>query len=308
MTAGSIDDDSPGATWVPGLEQVGPESLPEMQAILSQCLAHPDDRYTVHPGDLAWWLHHSFGTDWVDTTWVIPGEAVLSLEENDGEINLFARSSQTRMGLIEWAQHRLGHKAEVGWVADDDTELVSYLKGAGYEPAGVYRSYLWNLSNTPIPGPSLPIGWTLRHLGGEHEADGRRHAAHAAFESTMEPDVHLERYLRFMRSPVYVPERDLVAVSPEGMIAAFMVWWADDDTGIAQIEPFGTHPDFQRLGIGRALIYFGLGRMREAGMTATRVCTNEPRDAVHFYEDVGFDDVGRLRWWKPPGNAIPDLQ
>ena len=119
------------------------------------------------------------------------------------------------------------------------------------------RSYRWDLENTPIPEPDLPEGWVLRHLEGEHEANNRRAASHAAFQSTMTDEDHLNRYLKFMRSPVYDSERDLVAVAPDGRIAAFMVWWPDS-TGVAQIEPFGTHTDFHRQGAGRALMYYGL--------------------------------------------------
>ncbi len=101
-----------------------------------------------------------------------------------------------------------------------------------------------------------------------------------------------------MRSPVYVPERDLIAVAPDGTIASFMIWWADSRSGVGQIEPFGTHPAYQRQGVGRALMYHGLREMRAAGMRLTRVCTEDDRPATGFYEACGFADVGRLRWWR----------
>jgi ribosomal protein S18 acetylase RimI-like enzyme len=117
----------------------------------------------------------------------------------------------------------------------------------------------------------------------------------------MGEDAHLERYLRFMRSPVYDPERDLVAVAPDGRIAAFMIWWPDR-SGIAQIEPFGTHPDFQRRGVGKALIDYGRARMAEAGMHTIRVCTETTRTAAaSFYPAAGFVEVGQLGWWRPAG-------
>jgi ribosomal protein S18 acetylase RimI-like enzyme len=115
----------------------------------------------------------------------------------------------------------------------------------------------------------------------------------------MPEEMHLQRYLDFMRSSSYVPDRDLVAVAEDGTIASFMVWWADD-SGIAQIEPLGTHPDYQRLGLGRALLYHGLCEMKDGGMLTARVCTDDDRPATHFYEAVGFEDVGRLRWWALP--------
>ena len=80
-----------------------------------------------------------------------------------------------------------------------------------------------------------------------------------------------------------------------------MIWWPDK-SGVAQIEPFGTHPDFQGQRIGTALMHHGLHMMKEAGMRMARVITEEARsDAISFYEATGFDDVGRVRWWGLPG-------
>ena len=289
----------PAEIWLdplaPGLRVVGPEDLPALQGVLSKALAEPDTRYIAHPGDLAWWIHH-VDPRWNLTVWRQGESAILVLEETRGEISVFTKQGVSRVGLIEWAQRRLGGTGEVGWVADTDVELIAYLKTENYSPVHTERDYEWDLLNRQIPEPALPEGWSLRTVRGEEEADNRRAASHAAFESTFEPAAHLDRYLSFMRSSVYDKERDLVAVAPDGRIAAFMIWWPDS-SGIAQIEPFGTHPDFRRQGIGRALIHFGLLRMREAGMRITRVGTDEPRKATEFYEGVGFADVGRTRWW-----------
>ena len=271
-----------------------------MRMILSDGLVKGATRYYAHPGDLAWWLHHPDPRyEAVDSYWMQGDDCFAVLVANDpGEINLFARPGRDPMPFIRWCQRRLGGGAEVGWVSDDDDELVAALTLEGYGPVRTYRNYRWDLDEKEIPTAELAPGWELRSVRDESEADNRRSASHAAFESTMSAEMHLARYLRFMRSPVYVPERDLVAVAPDGRIAAFMVWWPDS-SGIAQIEPFGTHPDYHRKGVGRALIHHGLARMKDAGMSVVRVCTNEPRQATAFYEGVGFTDVGRLRWWSP---------
>ena len=52
-----------------------------------------------------------------------------------------------------------------------------------------------------------------------------------------------------MRSPAYVAAHDLVVVAPDGRIAAFTVIWPDAETSLAQFEPVGTDPDFQRIGL-----------------------------------------------------------
>jgi len=281
----------------PGILPASLDDVGLVQSLLSGGIVAGTDRYYIHPGDYAWWLYHDdprHPDHW--TTWIQGDSAFVTIDSIEPyEINVFARPGVDRMPLVRWAQRRLGDRGQVGWVADGDDEMVEQLNAAGYSPAYAYRSYEWDLTGD-IPTSKLAAGWTVRALAGEMEANSRRAAAHAAFESNMPEAMHLQRYLRFMRSSAYVPERDLVAVDPEGRVAAFMVWWADV-SGVAQIEPFGTRPEYHRQGIGRALMYHGLAEMARAGMRLCRVLTDDWREATKFYVGVGFEDVGRVRWW-----------
>lgn len=282
----------------PGLRPWTADDLGTVQRILSDGLVESGDRYYIHPGDFAWWIYHDDPRHPDHfSTWVQGDAGFITIDSlSPCEINVFTRPGIDRMPLVRWAQRRLGGEGDVGWVSDADVEMTEALESDGYRPVQTYRTYRWDLTGD-IPTPETPPGWSLRPVAGEDEANTRRAASHAAFESTMPSAMHLERYLRFMRSPVYVPDRDLVAVSPEGRVGSFMIWWGDG-SGLAQIEPFGTHPDFQRHGIGRALIYHGLARMRDTGMHTARVVTDGSRDATAFYEDVGFGGTATLRWWR----------
>ena len=283
----------------PGIRPASRDDLAVIQRILSEGLAAETHRYYIHPGDFAWWVYHDDPRhpDHL-STWIQGESGFVTIDAlPPHEISVFTHPGFDRMQLIRWAQRRLGERGDVGWVSDDDDELVDELEAEGYQPEYVNRSYQWDLRGD-LPEPEVPSGWSLRVVAGEHEANPRRAASHAAFESNMLSALHLQRYIDFMRSPVYVPEHDLMAVTASGDVASFMVWWADE-SGVAQIEPFGTHPDYQRQGIGRALIYHGLAEMKRVGMHTCRVITDEPRAAATaFYEGVGFKDVGRVRWWR----------
>lgn len=285
----------------PGVRPASVSDLGLIQDILSEGLSSDSDRYYVHPGDVSWWIHHDDPRH-VDhfSMWIQGDSAFVVVDVLDPpEISVFARPGVDRIPLIEWSQRRLDSAGEVGWVSDSDRELVEALRSGGYRPVYSYRCYHWDLSGR-LPAPELPKGWEIRAVSGEAEADNRLAAAHAAFQSTMSSEMHLQRYLDFMRSPMYVPERDLVAVAPDGTFAAFMIWWADERSGIAEIEPFGTHPRFQRQGIGRALLHHGLGEMRKAGALLARVCTEHGSSANQFYQACGFGNARPLRWWKRP--------
>jgi ribosomal protein S18 acetylase RimI-like enzyme len=272
-----------------------------MQAILSAILEYRGPGYAIHPGDLAWWAFHSDPlTDDAMTYWLDGDRGFVVLDAHEQRNAAFCVPNQSPIPLLEWARGQLGPDAKFWYVSSDDEALVTDLKNAGYRDVGIDGPIFTRRLTADDTGHRPPAGFTLRALAGEEEADRRRQASHAAFKSKMDPDQHLDRYLRFMRSPVYDLERDLVAVAPDGTIASFMIWWPDA-SGIAQIEPMGTDPAFHRRGVGRALMEFACSRMREAGMTEVRVITDEHRqDAVAFYAAVGFTRVADLRFWMSP--------
>jgi ribosomal protein S18 acetylase RimI-like enzyme len=216
------------------------------------------------------------------------------------EIDVFG--GRDRIGLLDAGVERFATHPTVGWVSEGDAELEGELTGRGLRPSPeVMVAFV--RPTTPREA-AVSGGFVVRPLGGEAEADTRRAASHAAFGSTMDAGEHLARYLRFMRSPGYEPSRDLVAVAPDGAVVSFLIWWGDAATGIAQLEPVGTHPNHQRRGLGAAVFGAALRDMAAAGMHTVRVCTDASRaDAVAFYESLGFlrDDV--IRWWRPGGGA-----
>jgi ribosomal protein S18 acetylase RimI-like enzyme len=82
---------------------------------------------------------------------------------------------------------------------------------------------------------------------------------------------------------------DLVAVAPDGRLAAFCIGWALSDHSETQVEPLGVHPDFQQLGLGRAVLLEGLRRMQAIGARRAHVETYSVNDPARgLYESVGF--------------------
>ena len=51
----------------------------------------------------------------------------------------------------------------------------------------------------------------------------------------------------------------------------------------------GTHPDFQRRGLGKAMMLEALRRLKDRGMISAVLCTNvDNTPAIKLYESVGF--------------------
>jgi mycothiol synthase len=92
-----------------------------------------------------------------------------------------------------------------------------------------------------------------------------------------------------MQSPAFQFEQQLVVVAPDGRFAAFCYLMLDVKNKIGMFEDVGTHPAFQRRGLGRALLLHGLGRMAARGMQTAFVPYVLRLDAAPaLYASVGF--------------------
>ncbi|MFW9846887.1 MAG: GNAT family N-acetyltransferase, partial [Candidatus Thorarchaeota archaeon] len=91
---------------------------------------------------------------------------------------------------------------------------------------------------------------------------------------------------------------DIVAVDPEGKFAAFCTVRIDPLSKIAELEPVGTHPDYRKLGLGKAVICEGLKRLEKYEPAAMVIIGAAPSaGARRLYESVGFVNEGTQHYW-----------
>ena len=204
--------------------------------------------------------------------------------------------------LLAWADDRarqlLGSDfARPCWFINafsDQAEHISDLEAAGFaSQANVAEnpwSKVWMQQSTLTmeADQSLPAGFTIRPLAGATEV-----AAYVDLHQTVfgSRNMTVEWRARTLQQPAYRPDSDLVAVAADGRLAAFCIGWLLDDRNgkRGQIEPMGVHPDFQKLGLGRAILSEGLRRLYASGAEQIFVETDSYRDAAFaLYESVGF--------------------
>ena len=186
-------------------------------------------------------------------------------------------------------------KVQTVWVAEDDVSRIRWLEENGFSAEQKHLILLKRVLSGPLVGPALPDGFSLRSSRGEEDARLRSVASHAAFGSTKPFEEYWPRTLRFMRSPVYVPEHEIFVTAADGQVASYCIIWTDELNKIGLFEPVGTHPDFQRKGLGKSLLFEGLRRLKSEGMRDASICVESTNPAaIHLYESVGFQKVKRL--------------
>ncbi len=267
--------------------------------------------YYVHTGDVSWWLYyHDTGAPLSEQIWLWEGgDALLGwvvFTARDGFFDLFVhpalRGTPEAEAMHAWCEARLaaqvkalgGAEIRVGWILADDDWRGPLLTRRGF---AARRSdvYMTRALAEPIAASTLPAGFAVRACRGEAEVEARAQAQHGAFGSDWEFGRYVARFRRFMHSPVYAPERDRVVVAGDGRLAAFAIVWLDPINTLGLFEPVGTHPDFQRLGLGRAVILESLRWLQAQGMRQAMVCTSvDNAGAVALYEACGFRIANRL--------------
>jgi GNAT superfamily N-acetyltransferase len=264
----------------------------EAQATLRALLARGASPFTIHPGDWDWWVFHADPR--VDEEFLIGDGAVALVGE---EVGIFGVDADEVVALCE--RVRGARAVAIGSVSLRDTDRVTGLEAHGFTREGPPEPLFMRSTAGGTPGASLPAGFTIRAVRGEEDCAARAAAARRAFKSTMDPEMHTDRYRRFMASPAYDRERDIVAVAPDGRIAAFAIHWIDTELSLAQFEPVGTDPDFQRIGLARAVLAHSLDRLHSLGVERARVMTTgDNAAAAAAYASAGFDLVDELGWWK----------
>lgn len=273
--------------------------------------------YYIHTGDLNWWLFYPplSGDFWNSIyLWDDPeregallGWSLLSLPETfDVYIRPDLRGTELADRMYVWAVETITSTARkaseenisIQWVLSNDHVLDNWLRRQGFTRCHE-DVYMTRDLSLPISSGFLLDGFKVRSCRGVDEVEARALAQYGAFESTAPFDRYVARFTHFMQSPVYNPNRDVVAVAPNGVIAAFSIVWLDAVNRVGSFEPVGTHPDFQRKGLGKAVMLEALHRLEAQGMQQAIVCTSDDNlPAIRLYESVGFQIVNKLGQYK----------
>lgn len=198
---------------------------------------------------------------------------------------------------------RRGGRVVFVWAMDEDEQLARILRAREYEEAEGEHSVEHHgrrALGAPIPEVPVPSGFTLRSMGDVDEHPRRSLASWRAFHSD-EPDDGCDLtgawYRNIQRAPLYRRDLDVVAIAPNGEIAAFAVAYFDDVARTGTFVLDGTAPSYRLLGLAKAAMTEALRRLQWLGARNAYVSWYEP-PAGALYESVGLHEEARGRAWR----------
>lgn len=163
------------------------------------------------------------------------------------------------------------------WVHERDCLRQQVVAARGYtRAAGAEQQWRACLDGREVAAAPVAAGYSVRSMGDGLELLERCYASGLAFHRG---DIRIAAdnrddvtwYRNIQTAPLYRRDLDIVAVAPDGAIAAFCTAWLDDVTRSGYFEPLATVPAHRRRGLGRAVMTEALRRLKRMGAVTAEV-------------------------------------
>lgn len=140
----------------------------------------------------------------------------------------------------------------------------------------------------------IPEGFTLK-WGAQVEDTDKAMGHIMAFDYPDTEFAHrsMLHYGNLKNAPDYRADLDLYIVNGNNEVVSFCTIWYDAVNQIGILEPVGTHINYILRGLGKAVIYEGLNRIKRLGATKVYVGAAKP-----IYLRIGFAPETILKIWE----------
>jgi ribosomal protein S18 acetylase RimI-like enzyme len=221
----------------------------------------------------------------------------------DTEIDV-ALANELENEIIEWGV--VCRKSRITETGADNTldctcDAVDHHRISVLEKHGFTREPVRSLQysrplNKQIAEYPIPTGFSIRCVKGMDEVEQLVALHRAAFGTN---HMTIEYRLAMMSTPHYKQEMDLVAVALNNELAAFCVCGFDDpENKTGYTDPIGTHPAYQRIGLGKVLTSAGLIALRNAGANTVKLGTSSDNIGMQKLANaLGFVCVSEKLWF-----------
>lgn len=285
----------------------------EMQGLLMEARSRTDDWHYPHVGDLSFWFFmvschltpQKFIRLWHDNGGKLVGYAILGEDPSfDCQVLPEYEWCGIETEAIVWAETRQAELRShdlsawggnfVSGVRQDNPKRIAFLEQHGYQPGKYVEVNLLCTLDGLILEAVLPPACEVRSTAAVGDIPNRASAQREVWHPYTVGNVSDDDYARFMQLPGYDRQLDVVAVAPDGVIAAYVNGWIDPLNRIGDFGPVGARPGYRRQGLTRAVLLVCLRRMQRLGMSRVSVSTGVSNEAaLRLYESVGFKPENR---------------
>jgi ribosomal protein S18 acetylase RimI-like enzyme len=288
--------------------------LQQMQDLLMEARARTNDWRYAHVGEM---LFRFFMVDchlnsreyirlWHDHQGKLAAYAILGEDPSfDCQVLPEYEWSGIEAEAMAWAETRISELRKldakqwggnfVSGARQDDPKRIAFLEQHGFCYSGEFAEVnMIRLLDEPIPETVIPPGCQVRALAEAGDTSNRASAHREVWLPWTDGNISDDDYVRFMQLPGYHRDLDVVAVAPDGVIAAFVNGWIDPLNRIGDLGEVGARPVYRRQGLTRAVLLECLRRLKARGMERACVSTgisNTP--ARQLYESIGFKIVNK---------------
>jgi ribosomal protein S18 acetylase RimI-like enzyme len=203
---------------------------------------------------------------------------------------------------LDWVEgHCSLHGPETGELRvsvvalEGSIEREAALRRHGFQRGRVYGVQRIRDVDAPIPGFKVPDGFKLRSVrpGDFQEIAGGVRAVFGHGEWFT-----AEILEKTSRKSFYHEDLDLVAVDPHGKIASFCTFRLDSPSGITELEPMGTLPEYRGRGLAKALLCEGFRRLEKYDPKLLYIDGAADTPAANrLYEATGFTVKHNYHYW-----------
>lgn len=270
-------------------------------------------------GELAWnWgkSHAAHGSTWPRRLWFAGGRLVAwawaqlphRVLRSDGQWKDVTNANLVYLvhpdhadlidEVIDWYDRIAADVERTVVPTASDGFAVKQWTAHGYEtdPVSLGDTGFWTQLNqrdlTDVEKPVLPAGFRFRTA----DEAGPAAAVRAHVDAWAPSTYSAEAYQGVRQTAGYRGDLHLLVEAPDGTMAASTIMWLDEVNRTAEFEPVGTHPDFRRLGLARAMMLHGMRRVRALKAShVTVACLGAPGHprARGLYYGLGFREISR---------------
>jgi ribosomal protein S18 acetylase RimI-like enzyme len=237
----------------------------------------------------------------IEATGALVGFGILWLRRYLGMLVEPAWRGQFEPRLLDWAE-RSSVAPPLVLVRDDDRVGRGIIESRGWRIDDEELRMVRRLDE-PIPTVETPNDFTIRSLDVERDLDAWCDLYVASFGAR---PAHIARWRALRTDPDYLPELDIVAVAPNGELAAACTCTVDNyavhglQVSEGRTEPVMVAEPFRRLGLARAVVAEGLRRLAGCGIGVARLTTESDNLAAHrLYESMGYQRSASALWYAP---------